>query len=170
MKTKKVTVIPYDYKWNEEFRKIKLDLEKTLEDSIIAIEHVGSTSVEGLSAKPIIDIDIIIKSYDNFKEVKSRLESFGYYHEGDLGISGREAFGYIEKDELMTHHLYVCPQDSAELKRHIAFRDYLRTHKEDRDKYSEIKLYAAKKYPTDIDSYIETKSPYITEIYKKIGL
>lgn len=170
MKTKKVTVVPYDYKWNEEFQKIKLDLEKMLEDSIIAIEHVGSTSVEGLSAKPIIDIDIIIKSYDNFHDVKSRLESLGYYHEGDLGISGREAFGYVEKQEFMTHHLYVCPQDSDELKRHIAFRDYLRINKEDRDKYSEIKLHAAKNYPTDIDSYIENKSPFISEIYKKIGL
>ncbi|ERI92381.1 hypothetical protein HMPREF1982_02363 [Clostridiales bacterium oral taxon 876 str. F0540] len=170
MKTKKVTVVPYDYKWSEEFKKIKLELEKVLGDSIITIEHVGSTSVEGLSAKPIIDIDIIIKSYDDFKEVKSRLENFGYYHEGDLGISGREAFGYVEKEDFMTHHIYVCPQDSVELKRHIVFRDYLRTHKEDRDKYSEIKLYAAKMYPTDIDSYIETKSPYINEIYKKIGL
>lgn len=70
----------------------------------------------------------------------------------------------------MAHHLYVCPQNSQELKRHIAFRDYLRTHDEDRDKYSEIKLQASKKYPTDIDSYIETKSPLINEIYKKIGL
>ncbi|WP_267901270.1 GrpB family protein [Clostridium tagluense] len=55
-------------------------------------------------------------------------------------------------------------------KKYIAFRNYLRTHKEDREKYSVIKLQAAIKYPTDIDSYIETKSPCITEIYKKCGL
>lgn len=170
MRTKRVFVVAYDYGWKEEFKKIKLYLEKELENSIIAIEHVGSTSVEGLSAKPIIDIDIVIKNYDNFQDVKSRLESLGYYHEGDLGIKDREAFGYAEKHEFMTHHLYVCPQNSQELKRHIAFRDYLRTHKEDRDKYSEIKLYAANKYPSDIDSYIETKSPCIGKIYKKIGL
>ncbi|NMM62018.1 GrpB family protein [Clostridium sp. P21] len=170
MRTKKVIVVPYDYRWKEEFDKIKLYLEKGLENNIIAIEHVGSTSVEGLSAKPIIDIDVVIKNYDSFQEVKSCLESLGYYHEGDLGIKDREAFEYTEKHEFMTHHLYVCPQNSQELKRHIAFRDYLRTHDEDRDKYSEIKLQASRKYPTDIDSYIETKSPFINEIYKKIKL
>jgi GrpB-like predicted nucleotidyltransferase (UPF0157 family) len=170
MRTKRVIVVPYDYRWKKEFEKIKLYLEKTLENSIIAIEHVGSTSVEGLSAKPILDIDVVIRNYDNFQDVKSRLESIGYYHEGDLGIKDREAFKYTEKHEVMAHHLYVCPQDSQELKRHIAFRDYLRTHNEDKDKYSEIKLQVANEYPTDIDSYIEFKSSYIAEIYKKIGL
>lgn len=170
MKTERVIVVPYDFKWNDEFQKIKLYLEKSLKNSIIAIEHVGSTSIEGLFAKPIIDIDVIIGSYDKFEAVKSCLKNLGYYHEGDLGIKDREAFGYSEKYEFMTHHLYVCPWDSEELKRHIAFRDYLRTHKEDRKKYSEIKLQAAIKYPTDIDSYIETKSDCISEIYKKCGL
>lgn len=170
MRTKRVVVVPYDYKWNDEFQKIKLYLEKTLKNNIIAIEHVGSTSIEGLSAKPIIDIDVVIKNYDNFHKVKSSLESLGYHHEGDLGIKDREAFKYIEKYEFMKHHLYVCPVDSEELKRHITFRDYLKTHKEDREEYSSIKLQASKKYPSDIDSYIEFKSPIITEIYKKCGL
>ena len=170
MKTKRVIVVSYDSKWNDEFQKIKSYLEKTLENSILAIEHVGSTSIEGISAKPIIDIDVIIEGYDKFEDAKSRLKKLGYYHEGDLGIKDREAFGYNEKHEFMMHHLYVCPRNSEELKRHIAFRDYLRTHKEDRDKYSVIKLQAAIKYPTDIDSYIETKSSCINEIYKKCGL
>lgn len=170
MKTRRVIVAPYDPKWKDEFQKIKLYLEKALGNSIIAIEHVGSTSIEGLSAKPIIDIDIVIKSYDGFPDVKSRLESIGYYHEGDLGIKDREAFGYDEKHEFMTHHLYVCPQNSEELKRHINFRDYLSAHKEDKEKYNEVKLRAAMMHPTDINSYIEAKSPCIAEIYKKIGL
>ncbi|MDF2548897.1 MAG: hypothetical protein K0R93_3795 [Anaerosolibacter sp.] len=170
MKTKRVIVVPYDPKWNEEFQKLKSYLEKALENSIVAIEHVGSTSVEGLSAKPIIDIDVIIESYDRFEDVKSRLESSGYYHEGDLGIKDREAFAYSEKQGVMEHHLYVCPRNSNELKRHIAFRDYLRAHKEDKKKYSEIKLQAAIKYPTDIDHYMEAKNPCIAEIYKKCGL
>lgn len=170
MNTKSVIVVPYDSRWNDEFQKIKSYLEKALEDSILAIEHVGSTSVEGLYAKPIIDIDVIIESYNKFEDVKSRLENLDYYHEGDLGIKDREAFGYNEKNKFMTHHLYVCPRDSEELKRHITFRDYLRTHEEDREKYSEIKLQAAKMYPTDIDSYIETKSACVNEIYIKCGL
>lgn len=169
MRTKRVTVVPYDPKWREEYEKIKSYFESALGNSIIAIEHVGSTSVEGLAAKPIIDIDVVIENYSKFEEVKSLLENLGYTHEGDLGIKGREAFKYTEKKEFMAHHLYVCPKDSKELKRHIAFRDYLRTHEEEREKYGEVKLEAAKSYPTDIDGYIETKSPCIDDIYKKIG-
>jgi GrpB-like predicted nucleotidyltransferase (UPF0157 family) len=170
MRTRRIIVVEYDSKWKDEFKKIKSYLEKELKNNIITIEHVGSTSVYGLYAKPIIDIDVVIKNYDNFPAVKSCLESLGYYYKGDLGIKDRQAFGYNEKLEFMTHHLYVCPQNSDELKRHIAFRDHLRTNKEDRDKYSQIKLQAAERYPTDIDSYIEFKSPCIAEIYKKIGL
>lgn len=121
MRTKRVVVLPYDPRWKDEFQKIKSNLEKLLENTVLAIEHVGSTAVEELSAKPIIDIDIIIESYDNFEDVKSRLENLGYYHEGDLGIKDREAFGYNQKDEFMTHHLYVCPRDSEELKRLLFF-------------------------------------------------
>lgn len=172
MRTKNVIVKTYDSNWSHEFEKIKLYLEKVLKDTILGIEHVGSTSVEGLAAKPIIDLDVIIESYDCFEEVKSRLEGLGYYYEGDLGIKNRQAFSYDEKQkiEFMTHHLYVCPKYSEELKRHLLFRDYMRTHKEDIDKYSAVKLQAAKLYPTDIDSYLEYKSPCIIEIYKKIGL
>ncbi len=170
MRTEKVFVVPYDIKWKDEFQKIKVTLEEVLSDIILRIEHVGSTSVEGLSAKPIIDIDVVIKSYDKFEKVKSILENLGYYHEGDLGIKDREAFAYEEKPEFMLHHLYICPQDSEELKRHTTFRDYLRSHKEDRERYGAVKIKAAKMYPTDIDNYIEFKSSCILEINKKCGL
>ncbi|WP_238916329.1 GrpB family protein [Clostridium sp. YIM B02555] len=172
MRTKNVVVLPYDFNWSHEFEKIKICIEKELGDNIIGIEHVGSTSIEGLAAKPIIDLDVIIESYDNFEEVKAKLETLGYYHEGDLDVRGREAFAYDENEkmEFMTHHLYVCPKNSDELNRHITFRNYMRTSKEDVEKYSAIKLQAAKLYPKDIDSYCEYKSPCIIEIYKKIGL
>ncbi len=136
---------------------------------IIAIEHVGSTSVEGLASKQVIDIDVIIKDYNSFEEIKSKLARVGYYHEGDMGIKDRQAFKYIDKSHLMKHHLYVCPEYSDELKRHIAFRDYLRTHKEDRDWYGEVKLLAAKYYPEDINSYMTAKKPCGAEILRKCG-
>lgn len=127
MKTKHVVVLPYDEKWKQDFEDIKNELMKVLATFVNAIEHVGSTSVEGLAAKPIIDIDVVVKPND-VKRAIAALESIGYLHEGDLGIEGREAFSYEEKEHLQTHHLYVCPEDSAELKRHLAFRDYLRSH------------------------------------------
>ena len=164
---KKVIVIPYDKSWKGEFEKIKNELISASGNNIICIEHVGSTSVEGLAAKPIIDIDIVIKDYNSFETVKENLAQIGYTHEGDLGIKDRQAFKYIEKTHLMKHHLYVCPEYAEELRRHIAFRDYLRSHPEDRDWYSAVKILAAKRYPEDINSYMIAKSPCVAEIINR---
>ena len=125
--------------------------------------------MEGLAAKPIIDIDVVVK-LDNMQKVIRALECIGYIHEGNLGIEGREAFAYEGKEHLQTHHLYVCPEDSEELKRHLIFRDYLRAHQDVREKYGSVKLEAAKLYPDDIDKYIDNKSPIIEEIYERINV
>jgi len=166
---KKVIVVPYDAQWKDEFARIKEELLRALDGYIIAIEHIGSTSVEGLAAKPIIDIDVVIQSYDVFEAVKRRLSCVGYRHEGDLGVKDRQAFKYGDKPHLMKHHLYVCPAYSAELKRHVAFRDYLRLHPEDRDWYGAVKILAAKRYPEDINSYMIAKSPCAVEIIRRSG-
>ncbi len=168
MNTKHVIVEDYNPEWKNEFERISNKLLDVLTRKIISIEHVGSTSVHGLAAKPIIDIDIVIDN--NFEEIKQVLEAEGYLYEGDLGIPGREAFRYENKPHLMKHHLYVCNKENEELHRHITFRDYLRLNNEEREKYSTIKKEMALKYPYDIDSYIEGKQPVILEIYKKCGL
>jgi GrpB-like predicted nucleotidyltransferase (UPF0157 family) len=150
METKHVVVLPYDEQWKQDFLMIKDELTSALGQLAIGIEHVGSTSVEGLSAKPIIDIDVVIEDYTVLEEVVSALGAIGYRHEGNLGIPGREAFKYDGKDHLRKHHLYVCPADSPELKRHVSFRDYLRTHSDAVREYSHIKEEGAKRYPNDI--------------------
>lgn len=168
MVTKHVLVLPYDEQWKQDFLMIKDELTSALGQLAMRIEHVGSTSVEGLSAKPIIDIDVVIKDYTVLEEVVSALGAIGYQHEGNLGITGREAFRYDGKEHLRKHHLYVCPEDSPELKRHIAFRDYLRSHSDAVREYSRIKEEGAKRYPYDIERYIEHKSPFIEKIYAEI--
>ena len=170
MRTRKVVVLPYDVAWQSAFEKIKGEIEEAIDDLIIGIEHVGSTSVEGLSAKPCIDIDVIIKDYSVFTAVVEALKGIGYIHEGDLGIKDREAFKYTDKPYLMMHHLYVCPLFSEELHRHITFRDFLRSNPEAVKKYSLIKEKAAKLFSNDIEGYIEYKSPCIEELYKECGL
>ena len=170
MVTKHVVVLPYDEQWNQDFLKIKAELTRTLGQLNIGIEHVGSTSVRGLSAKPVIDIDVVMKDSTVLEDVVSALGGIGYQHEGNLGIVGREAFKYEGKEHLRKHHLYVCPEDSPELKRHIAFRDYLRTHPDAVREYSRIKEEGAKQYPHDIERYMEHKSPFIQKIYAEIGI
>jgi len=168
MGTKHVVVLPYDEAWKKDFEEIKAELMAVLDGLVLSVEHVGSTSVPGLAAKPIIDIDVVIEDTDCFEKVKTALETIGYQHEGDLGIPDREAFKYDGKEHLRKHHLYVCAKDSDELKRHLSFRDYLRTHPDAVKEYGRIKEEGARLYPNDIDSYIEYKAPFIENIYEQI--
>lgn len=170
MRTKNVVVLPYDPGWEAAFRQIIAPLLKPLSPWLSSIEHVGSTSVPGMWAKPVIDLDLVLQDGGCFPFVKEELQRLGYVHEGDLGIPGREAFAYENKPELMAHHLYVCPPDSPELRRHLAFRDYLRTHPDQAGQYSRIKRQAAARFPRDIDGYMAMKAPCIQDLYRQCGL
>lgn len=169
-KIAEVVVLPYNVQWKDDFEKIKSEIINAIGDLIIDVEHVGSTSVEGMSAKPCIDIDVIIKDYSAFDIIVSRLEMIGYIYEGNLGIKDREAFKYFNKPHFRTHHLYVCPQKSEELYRHITFRDFLRSNVDAVKKYSYVKETAARLFPHDIEKYMEYKSPCIEELYTLCGL
>lgn len=168
MNKKHVVVVPYDENWKKAFEDIKSEVDAALGNLALRIEHVGSTSVTGLSAKPIIDIDVVIRDTSMLGAVVASLAKIGYVHEGDQGIPGREVFKYDGKEHLMKHHLYVCAEDAAELKRHLGFRDYLRSHPEAVAEYSKVKDEGARLYPYDIDKYIEHKSPFIEGIYREI--
>lgn len=162
--------MPHDERWAQDFEDIASEIRDALGELALDIQHVGSTAVPGLSAKPIIDIDVVIRDHAAFNAVVSALEAIGYHHEGDLGIAGREAFGYEGKPHLQKHHLYVCPQDSTELKRHIAFRNYLRAHPNAIKEYSRVKEAGAALYPYDIEGYNAHKSPFIESIYRNLEL
>ena len=170
MRTKKVIVLPYDTAWADDFNAIKRELEDALGELAITVEHVGSTSVVGMSAKPCIDIDVVREDYSVFERVREALSDIGYIHEGDLGIKDREAFKYVDKPHLKNHHLYVCPKNSLELHRHLTFREYLKSNPEAVREYSRVKEAAAELYPDSIDKYIEYKSPCIEKLYEKCGL
>ncbi len=169
MTTRNIVILPYDEKWKQAFLDIKSELAAELGTLALSIEHVGSTSVPGLAAKPIIDIDVVVRKADLESAIKA-LATIGYEHEGNGGIEGREMFKYSGKEHLMDHHLYVCPEDSRELKRHVLFRDYLLSHPDAVQAYSQIKKEAAELYPHDIDSYINHKGTVIEKIYKELGL
>ncbi|MBR6574118.1 MAG: GrpB family protein [Clostridia bacterium] len=170
MRTTKVVVLPYDSAWKAAFEEIRKEIEQAAGDLIVDVEHVGSTSVEGMSAKPCIDLDVVIPDHAVFDAVADRLKAIGYFHEGDLGIKGREAFRYSGKPHLMTHHLYVCPRDSRELHRHVTFRNFLRSHPEAVKQYSTVKETAARLFPDDIDRYMAYKAPCIQALYAQCGL
>lgn len=167
---REIEVVDYNPAWPGEFEKIQAYLQPVLADGVSAIEHVGSTSVPGLAAKPIIDLDLVISSMQTFESVLATLKTLGYQYDGNKGIPGREAFSYQALPGLMQHHLYVCPQDSPELKRHLKFRDYLRNHSEACIAYGNLKKQAAFNFPHDIDAYLTQKGTLINKIYGELGL
>ena len=113
-----MVVEKYNPKWVEQFRVLKEFLEKNTTE-YISIEHVGSTSISGMNAKPIIDIDIVVEDASQFQRLKEELSKIGYVHEGDRGIPGREAFDHENVPLNIDHHLYVCVKDNVELQRHV---------------------------------------------------
>lgn len=170
MRSKHVRVVPYSREWPQIFQRFANNYRQWLGDLLLQAEHVGSTSVPDLPAKPIIDIDLVI-ARENFPLVRAILEDHGYHYEGDLGIDDREAFGYSQLSffsdrEVPAHHLYVCPLDSAELRRHLLFRDFLCTHSEWVSRYGDLKMNLALAHPEDINAYMAGKHQFINQILK----
>ena len=137
MRTKKVVVLPYDRIWKSDFEEIKREIEGAIGDLMFGIEHVGSTSVEGMSAKPVIDIDVIIKDYAVFDAVVRRLEAIGYVHEGNLGINDkksrlshtRQAASFIQPGGAVTQPAPCLPRyEHASHSRTPHSRGRLHTH------------------------------------------
>lgn len=164
---KPVTIVPYNPDWVDTCNRLRDFVAPTLSDLAVTIDHVGSTAVPGLAAKPIIDIDVVVVSTENVPAAVNRLESLGYHHEGDLGIPGRDAFRAPEG--LPEHHLYVWAAASSELRRHRMFRDYLRSHPDEAKTYQELKVALADQFTHDRETYTESKSEFINSRLKRPG-
>lgn len=161
---KPIIVVEYDPTWPDTFESLKKRVAQALGDVAVAIEHVGSTSVPGLAAKPIIDMDVVVPTSGDVPTAIERLADIGYIHQGNLGIEGREAF--IAPPNTPDHHLYVCPQDSRELRRHVRFRDYLRRHPDAAKRYADLKRLLAERHRDDRGAYTQAKTEFITEILR----
>jgi GrpB-like predicted nucleotidyltransferase (UPF0157 family) len=158
----------YKPAWKTEFEKLKSELLQTLHGLHVTIEHVGSTAVPNMDAKPIIDIDIIYVDGSEFKKIKEKLESVGYFHNGNQGIHEREVFkrnGEYTNEVLDTikHHLYACPVESKALERHLLSRDFLRKNEWARVKYQQMKYNLAEKANQDRKLYAELKELYLND-------
>ena len=166
MRSKLIQVVDYDSAWPKLFAGIAARVEAAFSGSpLICIEHVGSTSVPGLPAKPILDIDVVIPSRAALPDAIVRLATLGYAHQGDLGIASREAFR--SPADLPAHNLYVCAEDSSELHRHLTFRDYLRAHPDDAKRYGELKRDLATRHTNDIDGYVNGKAAFVQMVLVK---
>jgi GrpB-like predicted nucleotidyltransferase (UPF0157 family) len=162
---RKVEVKPYNEQWSSIFEEEANILHKIFGSEIIDIQHIGSTSVNGLKAKPIIDIMLVVSDINRIDEFNTPMVSIGYEPKGENGIPQRR---YFQKGgDNRTHHVHIFQLGNFEIDRHLAFRDYLQAHPDIAKKYGDLKEDLSKRFPCDIESYIKGKEQLILEIEQK---
>jgi GrpB-like predicted nucleotidyltransferase (UPF0157 family) len=160
--TPAIVIAAYDAAWPKVFAALAAHLAAVLGGRAAAIEHVGSTAVPGLAAKPIVDVDVVVATASDLAPAIAALTADGYVHEGDLGVPGREALR--APAGATPHHLYVLVAGSAELRRHLAFRDALRADAALRDAYAALKRTLAQRHAEDRAAYTKGKSAFIAAV------
>lgn len=161
---KPVEVVDYDAAWPARFRALADRAAAALGGIALRIEHVGSTSVPGLAAKPVIDLDVLVRAEDVPAAIE-RLARIGYAHRGDLGIPGREAFRPPPGEP--KHHLYVCVAECRGYHEHLLFRDHLRAHPHAAAEYAALKRRLAAGHRDDGEAYQLAKSAWIDAVTRR---
>jgi len=162
---RKVEVKPYDEQWVANFDEESHKLHEIFGSEIIEMHHIGSTSVIGLLAKPIIDIMPVVRDINRIDEFYKAMVAIGYDPKGENGIPERR---YFQKGgDNRTHHVHIYEWGNSEIERHLAFRDYLRAHPDVAQNYGDLKGKLSQRFPYDIESYIKGKEQLALEIDRK---
>ena len=161
-----ITVIEYNPLWKRKYEEEVLLIKEILADNCIAAYHIGSTSVPGLAAKPVIDIMAVVRSLEKADRVSEHFSKIGYEYLGEFGIEGRRSLR--KGGDERTHQIHIFQADDwNNIGRHLAFRDYMRTHEEERNEYAKIKIDLAHKFPYDIDGYCIGKENFVSKIEER---
>lgn len=158
-----IIVVDYDPLWPLLFRKEADAISRILGDNLVLIHHIGSTSVPFLAAKPIIDIMPVVKDLSDVDAVSEEFVKLGYEYLGEFGIKGRR---YLRKGgQERTHQIHIFQmEDDTNILRHLAFRDYLRSHRDVAMEYVALKKDLAARFPYDIDRYCDGKDAFVKKI------
>ncbi|MBC1898141.1 GrpB family protein [Listeria booriae] len=159
----KIQVVAYSNTWPAIYQNESEQISAILEDNLVAIHHIGSTSVPGLQAKPIIDIMPVVRNITAVDAHNNAFEKLGYECMGEFGMPGRRYFR--KGSETRTHHIHIFEEaNQVDITRHLAVRDYLRTHQDVANAYGELKAKLALEYPDDIDGYCDGKDAFVKEM------
>jgi len=160
-----VQIVPYNPKWKLLYKEESLFLHKILEGYIAEIEHIGSTAIPGIVAKPIIDIALAVKDISKVQKIIEIMEFNGYIYRGEiiLGIPDRYLFVKGSED-FRTHHIHLMPLTHFQWETHLLFRDYLISHPETAIEYQNLKLSLKQQFPNDRAGYLEGKSSFIVNV------
>ena len=164
---KKVEVVPHNPRWRNAFEAEAKHIGAALGENVVAIHHIGSTAIPDIYAKPVIDLLVEVGNITEVDERSSAMEALGYEAMGEFGIPGRRYFRKDNQEGIRTYQIHVFDAGSAQIDRHLAFRDYMIAHPEDARKYSELKRKLAKEHSQSINGYMDGKDSFIKEIDRK---
>jgi len=156
-----VRPVAHDPSWSRKFEGEAARIGAALGGAATAIHHIGSTAIPGIFAKPIIDILVEAPSVEAVDEKTASMEALGYEAKGEFGIPGRRYFRKNDEAGIRQFHVHAFAADSEGVVRHLAFRDYLRSHPDAAQEYSQLKRELAERYPTDDEAYMDGKDPFI---------
>ena len=160
---RQVTVVPYDPQWPAAFERAAREVKEALGESLLAIHHIGSTSIPGIHAKPIIDMLAVASDLLRVDERAQRMRGIGYEVMGEFGIEGRRYFRRDNAAGVRTEHVHTFAVESSHVRRHLAFRDFLGAHPELAQQYSQLKQRLAAAYPLDIQACMDGKEAFIRQ-------
>ena len=168
----RILIAEYDPAWPRLFEDERQRLQAAIGEWAVAIEHVGSTAVPGLAAKPIIDIGVALGSFEDALKCITPMFELGYQCLGEYGIRGRIFFrrltdtplpGQLHNGVGRTHHVHAYQQDHYEFVQQILFRDYIRSHPEAAREYEQVKVRLAEEH-SDMNEYAMAKSDFVQDI------
>jgi GrpB-like predicted nucleotidyltransferase (UPF0157 family)/GNAT superfamily N-acetyltransferase len=167
MATRKIEIVPYNPAWPQMFEEEAANIKQVLGENCIAIHHIGSTSVPGLAAKPIIDMIPVVLDIMKVDQATQSMQRLGYEAKGEFGMLFRRFF--VKNQTSQGYHVHVFEQGNPEIERHLQFRDWMRTHEDDRNAYAILKQELALRHPHDRNAYCLGKEGFVTAIDANTG-
>jgi GrpB-like predicted nucleotidyltransferase (UPF0157 family) len=164
---RKVEVVPHDPRWRDAFEAEARRVAAALGENVVAVHHIGSTAIPNIYAKPIINLLVEVREIAEVDGRSPAMESLGYEAMGEYGIPGRRYFRKDNEEGIRTHHIHAFENGSAEVERHLAFRDYMIAHPLEAQRYSELKRKLAEEHPRSIDGYMDGKDGFIKEVDRR---
>ena len=161
---RRVEVVAHDPRWRDAFEAEAKHVAAALSENVVAIHHIGSTAIPNIYAKPVVDLLVEVRVVAEVDGRSSAMESLGYEVMGEYGIPGRRYFRKDDREGVRTHNIHAFAAGSAEVERHLAFRDYMIAHPVDAQRYSELKRKLAEEHPQSLDGYMDGKDDFIKEM------
>ena len=166
----RIYMVPHDPNWRQEFENEAKQITDALGSNVEEVHHMGSTAIPNIYAKPVIDILLVVQDHADLDAKQDAMEALGYEAFGEFGILTRR---YFRKDNALgdrTHQVHAFEAGSPQIKRHLAFRDYMIAHPDAAKVYSDLKRELAAKHPNDMEAYMDGKHEFIQEIDRRAAV